>query len=91
MGGGLGLVPAGRHVVPPAASALADVVEEQDASRVGATSHPIGGQAAGVDRHRRDVETDLLLRVRSALQSRRIKAQLDQALAYIEGVERANP
>jgi PleD family two-component response regulator len=36
-------------------------------------------------------KTDLLLRVRSALQSRRIKAQLDQALAYIEGVERANP
>jgi PleD family two-component response regulator len=36
-------------------------------------------------------KTELLLRVRSALRSRRVKAQLDQALAYIEGVERANP
>jgi PleD family two-component response regulator len=36
-------------------------------------------------------KTELVLRVRSALHSRRIKAQLDQALAYIEGVERANP
>ena len=34
-------------------------------------------------------KTELLLRVRSALNSRRIKTQLDQALAYIEGVERA--
>jgi two-component system alkaline phosphatase synthesis response regulator PhoP len=36
-------------------------------------------------------KTELLLRVRSALSSRRIKAQLDQALAYIEGVEGAKP
>ncbi len=36
-------------------------------------------------------KTELLLRVRSALSSRRIKTQLDQALAYIEGVERAKP
>jgi two-component system, OmpR family, alkaline phosphatase synthesis response regulator PhoP len=36
-------------------------------------------------------KTDLLLRVRSALQSRRHQAPLDQTLAYIEGVERANP
>jgi len=36
-------------------------------------------------------KTELLLRVRSALRSRRVKTQLDQALAYIEGVERANP
>jgi two-component system, OmpR family, alkaline phosphatase synthesis response regulator PhoP len=36
-------------------------------------------------------KTELILRVRSALGSRRIKAQLDQALAYIEGVERAKP
>jgi PleD family two-component response regulator len=35
-------------------------------------------------------KTELLLRVRSALQSRRYKQQLDQALAYMEGVER-NP
>jgi PleD family two-component response regulator len=36
-------------------------------------------------------KTELLLRVRSALRSRLYKAQLDQALAYIEGVERGNP
>src|SRR5437879_5523005 len=36
-------------------------------------------------------KAELLLRVRSALQSRRYKEQLDQALAYIEGVERAQP
>ena len=36
-------------------------------------------------------KTELLLRVRSALQSRRYKEQLDQALAYIDGVERAQP
>src|SRR5260370_41793582 len=35
-------------------------------------------------------KTDLLLRVRSALQSQRYKKQLDQALAYMEGVEK-NP
>src|SRR4051794_22802304 len=34
---------------------------------------------------------ELLLRVQAALQSRRYKEQLDQALAYIEGVERPNP
>src|SRR5262245_26461919 len=33
-------------------------------------------------------KTDLLVRVRSALESRRGKAQLGQTLAYIEGVER---
>ena len=36
-------------------------------------------------------KTELLLRVRSALQSRRYKEQLDQALAYIEGVDRGQP
>ncbi len=36
-------------------------------------------------------KADLLLRVRSALQSRRHKSQLDRALAYIEGVESAQP
>jgi PleD family two-component response regulator len=36
-------------------------------------------------------KTELLLRVRSALQSRRYKEQLDQALAYIEAVERGQP
>jgi two-component system alkaline phosphatase synthesis response regulator PhoP len=36
-------------------------------------------------------KTELLLRVRSGLRSRQVKAQLDQTLAYIEGVERANP
>jgi DNA-binding response OmpR family regulator len=36
-------------------------------------------------------KTELLLRVRSALRSRQHKEQLDQALAYIEGVERAAP
>ena len=36
-------------------------------------------------------KAELLLRVKSALQSRRYKQQLDQALAYIDGVERANP
>ncbi len=35
-------------------------------------------------------KTELLLRVRSALQSQRYKKQLDQALAYMEGVEK-NP
>ena len=34
-------------------------------------------------------KTELLLRVRSALQSRLYKEQLEQALAYIEGVERS--
>jgi PleD family two-component response regulator len=33
-------------------------------------------------------KTELLLRVRSALKSRHCKEQLDQALSYIEGVER---
>lgn len=36
-------------------------------------------------------KTELLLRARSALQSRIYKKQLDQALAYIEAVERVNP
>jgi PleD family two-component response regulator len=36
-------------------------------------------------------KTELLLRVKSGLQSRRHKEQLEQALAYIEGVERVNP
>jgi PleD family two-component response regulator len=36
-------------------------------------------------------KTELILRVRSALRSRRYKEQLDQALAYIEGVEREAP
>jgi PleD family two-component response regulator len=36
-------------------------------------------------------KTELLLRVRSALKSRLYKEQLDQALAYIEGVERDQP
>lgn len=36
-------------------------------------------------------KTELLLRVRSALQSRIYKKQLDQALAYIEAVEKVNP
>jgi two-component system, OmpR family, alkaline phosphatase synthesis response regulator PhoP len=36
-------------------------------------------------------KTELLLRVRSALRSRQYKEQLDQALAYIEGVERDTP
>ncbi len=36
-------------------------------------------------------KTELLLRVRSALQSRLYQEQLDQALAYIEGVERNQP
>src|SRR6266850_7619213 len=36
-------------------------------------------------------KTELLLRVRAALQSRRYKEQLDQALAYIEGVDRGQP
>jgi PleD family two-component response regulator len=36
-------------------------------------------------------KAELLLRVRSALQSRLYKEQLDQALAYIEGVERNQP
>jgi CheY-like chemotaxis protein len=36
-------------------------------------------------------KTELLLRVRSALKSRQHKEQLEQALAYIEGVERNQP
>jgi CheY-like chemotaxis protein len=36
-------------------------------------------------------KTDLLKRTRSALASRLYKEQLDQALAYIEGVERTKP
>jgi len=36
-------------------------------------------------------KTELLLRVKSALQSRLYKKQLDQALAYIEGVEQVKP
>ncbi len=32
-------------------------------------------------------KTELLLRIRAALQSRQHKAQLDQALAYIDGVQ----
>ena len=36
-------------------------------------------------------KAELLLRARSALQSRLYKEQLDQALAYIEGVERTKP
>jgi DNA-binding response OmpR family regulator len=35
-------------------------------------------------------KTELLVRVRAALNSRQYKDQLDQALAYIDGVERAN-
>jgi PleD family two-component response regulator len=34
-------------------------------------------------------KTELLLRVRAALKARQYKAQLDQALAYIEGVQAA--
>jgi PleD family two-component response regulator len=36
-------------------------------------------------------KTELLVRVRAALQSRQYKEQLDQAIAYIEGVEKARP
>jgi CheY-like chemotaxis protein len=36
-------------------------------------------------------KADLLLRVRAALDSRRHAGPLDQALAYIEGVERGQP
>jgi PleD family two-component response regulator len=36
-------------------------------------------------------KAELLLRVRAALQSRRHKGQLNQTLAYIEGVERPQP
>lgn len=36
-------------------------------------------------------KAELLVRVRSALQARKYKAQLDQALAYIEGVQRDRP
>lgn len=36
-------------------------------------------------------KTELLLRVKSALQSQRYKEQLARALAYIEGVERGGP
>jgi PleD family two-component response regulator len=34
-------------------------------------------------------KTDLLVRVRAVLESRQYKGQLDQALAYIEGVEKS--
>jgi CheY-like chemotaxis protein len=36
-------------------------------------------------------KTDLLVRVAAALQSRQHKEQLEQALEYIEGVEKARP
>src|SRR5947209_10061099 len=36
-------------------------------------------------------KTELLVRVGAALQSRQYKEQLDQALEYIEGVEKARP
>jgi two-component system, OmpR family, alkaline phosphatase synthesis response regulator PhoP len=36
-------------------------------------------------------KTELLLRVKSGLESRRYKEQLAQAIAYIEGVEQGNP
>ena len=36
-------------------------------------------------------KSELLLRVRAALESRQYKEQLDQALGYIEGVEKARP
>jgi two-component system, OmpR family, alkaline phosphatase synthesis response regulator PhoP len=36
-------------------------------------------------------KTDLLLRIRAALQSRQHKEQIDQTLDYIEGVEKARP
>jgi DNA-binding response OmpR family regulator len=36
-------------------------------------------------------KTELMVRVRSALRSRQYKERLDQALAYIEGVEKARP
>jgi PleD family two-component response regulator len=36
-------------------------------------------------------KSDLVVRVRAALQSRQYKNQLDQALGYIEGVEKARP
>jgi two-component system, OmpR family, alkaline phosphatase synthesis response regulator PhoP len=36
-------------------------------------------------------KTELLLRVRAVLQSRQYKEQLDQALGYIEGVEKGRP
>jgi two-component system, OmpR family, alkaline phosphatase synthesis response regulator PhoP len=36
-------------------------------------------------------KTDLLVRVRAALQSLQHKTPLDQALAYSEGVEKARP
>ncbi len=36
-------------------------------------------------------KSELLLRVRAALESRQFKEQLDQALGYIEGVEKARP
>jgi two-component system, OmpR family, alkaline phosphatase synthesis response regulator PhoP len=36
-------------------------------------------------------KTDLLLRIRAALQSRQHKEQIDQTLGYIEGVEKARP
>ncbi|MCC6417590.1 MAG: response regulator [Gemmataceae bacterium] len=36
-------------------------------------------------------KTELLVRVRAALQARRHKEPLDRMLAYIEGVERSNP
>jgi two-component system alkaline phosphatase synthesis response regulator PhoP len=36
-------------------------------------------------------KTELLVRIRSALQSRQHKQQLEQTLAYMEGVERGQP
>jgi two-component system alkaline phosphatase synthesis response regulator PhoP len=36
-------------------------------------------------------KAELLLRIRAALKSRQHKGQLDQALAYIEGVEQGQP
>lgn len=36
-------------------------------------------------------KTELLVRVNSALKSRKYKEQLDRALAYIEGVDRGTP
>jgi PleD family two-component response regulator len=36
-------------------------------------------------------KSDLIVRVRAALQSRQHKDQLDQALGYIEGVEKVRP
>jgi len=72
-----------------------------EAGSVAATTLPIGKGARGpntrVEAGTNDFltkpinKTELLLRVRSALQSRLYKKQLDQALAYIEGVEQVKP